>query len=65
MTPAQLIFLALVRHVVTFVGGSLAMQGAMTNGEVETAVGAIMSLASIAWAVYSRHKRNKEHPHGG
>jgi drug/metabolite transporter superfamily protein YnfA len=56
----QAIALSLFRHIATLLGASLTTQGAMTGGEVEAAVGALVTLASIAWAVFTRRKEQKE-----
>lgn len=48
--------LGFVRHVLTFGGGFLVSAGAMDAATLETAVGAIITLAGIAWSVFAKRK---------
>lgn len=51
--------LGLVRHVLTFGGGFLVTSGVLTQTDMETAVGALVTLVGIVWS--AMHKK-KVHP---
>lgn len=46
---------SLVRQILTFGGGFLVTKGLIDSGTMATAVGAIVTLGSIAWSV-ATHK---------
>lgn len=48
--------MGLVRHVLTFGGGFLVSAGALDAATLEVAVGAIITLAGIAWSVIVKRK---------
>ena len=43
--------LALLRHVLGFVGGAAVAKGYTDDATVQTVIGAVMSLAAGVWAV--------------
>lgn len=49
--------LALLRHALTFVGGLLASKGYVDSGTIESASGAILTLAGIVWSVLEKNAR--------
>lgn len=48
--------MGVLRHILTFGGGFLVSAGALDAATLETAVGAIISLAGIAWSIFSKRK---------
>lgn len=46
-----------VRHVLTFGGGFLVTNGAIGASDLETGVGAIVSLIGIIWSVVAKRKK--------
>lgn len=46
----------LARHILTFGGGALVTGGWLTEGDLTTAVGAIGTLAGLAWSLYMKRK---------
>lgn len=48
---------AIVRHLLTTVGGGFLMSFGITGGTLEAVVGAVSTLAGVAWSVYD--KRNQ------
>ncbi|MBS4051918.1 MAG: hypothetical protein KGZ69_12025 [Methylomonas sp.] len=46
-----------VRHVLTFGGGFLVTSGTIGASELETGVGAIVSLIGIIWSVVAKRKK--------
>lgn len=48
--------LGLVRHALTTLGGFLVAQGHLSASDVELTVGAIVTLAGVAWSVYAKRK---------
>lgn len=49
--------LSFVRHILTFGGGFLVTNGTLTASDMETAVGAIITLGGIAWGVFEKRQR--------
>jgi hypothetical protein len=52
---SKILFLA-IRHGLTAVGGVLVGAGYLSNGDVEVAVGAIMTLVGVAMSVYDKRQ---------
>lgn len=48
--------LGLIRHVLTFGGGFLVTNGALSSSDLETAIGAIVTLIGIVWSVAAKRK---------
>jgi hypothetical protein len=51
------VILSVVRHVLTGAGALISSNGLATSGEVETGVGALVTLIGIAWAIYDKRKK--------
>ena len=49
---------AIVRHLLTTVGGGMLMSFGLTGATLDAVVGAVSTLAGVAWSVYD--KRNKD-----
>lgn len=49
-------FLGIVRHVLTFVGGFLVMQGVLDEGLVVELSGAVVTLAGGIWSIVDKNK---------
>lgn len=52
--------LGFIRHILTFGGGFLASNGIITDGQVEMAVGAVVTLVGIAWSAWDKHNTAKK-----
>jgi hypothetical protein len=50
------IILGIARHVLTSLGGVLVTKGLSETTAVETAVGALVTLAGFAWSVFAKRK---------
>jgi hypothetical protein len=48
------IILGLLRHVLTLVGGYYVSKGQIDQSSVDTVIGAVTSVAGVAWSV--KHK---------
>ena len=48
---------AIVRHLLTTVGGGFLMSFGITGGTLEAVVGAVSTLAGVAWSVYDKRKQ--------
>ena len=46
----------IVRHILTFGGGFLVTNGTLGQSDMEAGVGAIVTLAGIAWSVFAKKK---------
>lgn len=46
--------LGFVRHVLTFGGGFLVTNGTIGQSELETAIGAIVTLAGVIWSAVDK-----------
>lgn len=47
---------AIVRHLLTTVGGGFLMSFGITGGTLEAVVGAISTLAGVAWSLYDKRQ---------
>ena len=54
--------LALLRHALTFLGGTLVSKGLMDEGVLNELVGAIISITSISWMIFEKIKLKKNEP---
>lgn len=51
------VVLGVLRHVLTAAGGALAANGVLEAAQIETAVGAALTLAGIAWSAWEKKSR--------
>jgi len=51
---------SLVRHGLTAVGGGMVATGNLTEGDLQAAVGAILTLGGIVWSVVKNRKQAVE-----
>lgn len=49
---------ALVRHVLTAVGGGFFASWGISGSAMEAAVGSVATLVGVAWSVYDKKKSN-------
>ncbi|MCX8157673.1 MAG: hypothetical protein N3J91_14720 [Verrucomicrobiae bacterium] len=56
------ILLGIARHLLTAVGGVLVSRGWTDPASLETAVGALLTLAGFAWSIWHK-RRSTPHPH--
>lgn len=56
MNPA--VFSALVRHLLTLVGGSLFAKYNLSGADVDLLAGAIATLIGVAWSIYDKHTKS-------
>lgn len=49
---------AIVRHLLTTVGGGMLMSFGLTGATLDAVVGAVSTLAGVAWSLYD--KRNND-----
>lgn len=47
---------AVVRHVLTAVGGGLFASFGITGSSLEAVVGAVSTLVGVAWSIYDKKK---------
>lgn len=52
--------LGILRHVLTFVGGVLILQGWLDEGLVQESIGAISTLVGTVWSVLDKKKSTEE-----
>lgn len=50
---------AIVRHLLTTVGGSFLMSFGLTGGTLDAVVGAVSTLAGVAWSLYDKRSQNQ------
>tara|TARA_Y100000310_G_C20123715_1_gene552653 strand:+ start:186 stop:383 length:198 start_codon:yes stop_codon:yes gene_type:complete len=46
----------IVRHILTAGGGVLVSKGMLTDGMLETSIGAIIALAGVIWSALAKKK---------
>ena len=49
--------LGFIRHILTFGGGFIVAQGHVDITQLETAIGAIVTLAGIVWSAFDKKTR--------
>ena len=52
----------IIRHILTFGGGFLASNGTIGGADVETGVGALISLIGIVWSAIQKRKAAPANP---
>jgi len=45
-----------LRHVLTAAGGFLVSKGAVTDGQLEVAIGAVIAIAGVVWSALAKKK---------
>lgn len=50
--------LAIVRHVITILGASLAQKGYIGEDQVEILAGAALAVAAVIWSAYEKRGRS-------
>jgi len=53
------VVLGFARHVLTAAGGGLATNGTMTGDELGQGIGALLTLAGIAWSIWAKRKQKE------
>lgn len=46
----------LARHILTFGGGFLVTNGTITGGQLELAVGALVTIGGVAWSIFAKRE---------
>ncbi len=50
------VVLGVARHILTALGGSLVAAGWLPGTDLDTAIGAIVTLIGIAWSAYEKRQ---------
>ena len=50
---------AVIRHLITLMGGFFASRGAIGDSDIEALAGAATVIISIAWSIYEKWHREK------
>ena len=50
---------AVVRHLLTTVGGGFLMSFGITGGTLDAVVGAVSTLAGVAWSLYDKRSQDQ------
>lgn len=58
----QTIVQAIVRHLLTTVGGGFLMSFGITGTTLEAVIGALSTLAGVAWSLYDKRKVDQGNP---
>ena len=48
----------IVRHILTAGGGVLVSKGVMTDGMLETSIGAVITIAGVIWSALAKKKKD-------
>jgi len=62
LTIMQSAVIALLRHLLTFIGGTLVAKGILDSAALTEVIGAILSLVSVGWMAISKYKSTAEKP---
>ncbi len=52
--------IALLRHLLTFIGGTLVAKGILDSAALTELIGAIITLVSVGWMALSKYKAPTE-----
>jgi len=52
--------IALLRHLLTFIGGTLVAKGILDSAALTEIIGAIISILSVTWMAVSKYKEPAE-----
>ena len=52
--------IALLRHLLTFIGGTLVAKGILDSSALTELIGAIVSIISVTWMAISKYKAPAE-----
>ena len=52
--------IALLRHLLTFIGGTLVAKGILDSSALTELIGAIISIISVTWMAVSKYKAPAE-----
>ncbi|MGI9150453.1 MAG: hypothetical protein ACR2IX_02935 [Limnohabitans sp.] len=53
---------AIVRHLLTTVGGGFLVSFGLTGGALDAVIGAISTLAGVAWSLYDKRNVDQRTP---
>lgn len=53
----QAMIMGVARHLLTAAGGALVARGVIDAGTAETAIGALVALAGVAWSVFEKRAK--------
>ncbi len=56
----QSAIIALLRHLLTFIGGTLVAKGILDSAALTELIGAIVTLVSVGWMALSKYKTPTE-----
>lgn len=48
--------LGIIRHILTAAGGSLVTNGTLSDGDLQTGIGALVTVIGIAWSIWDKKK---------
>ena len=54
--------IALLRHLLTFIGGALVAKGFIDTESLQEIIGAIISILSVTWMAVSKYNKPTEVP---
>ncbi len=54
--------IALLRHLLTFIGGTLVAKGILDSAELTEIIGAIITLVSTGWMLVTKYNKPTEVP---
>ncbi len=52
--------IALIRHLLTFIGGTLVAKGILDSAALTELIGALISILSVTWMAVSKYKAPAE-----
>ena len=51
------VLIGVVRHLLTGGGGALVTKGVVSDGQLELAIGAIITIAGVIWSALAKKKK--------
>lgn len=55
-------FAAIIRHILTTIGGAVVARGIASEDDVTLVVGAVSTLAGVAWSIWQKRRAQSSTP---
>jgi hypothetical protein len=49
-------WMGILRHALTTAGGALVANGTISDGELQTGVGAVIAIVGLAWSIWEKRR---------
>lgn len=53
---------AIIRHVLTAAGGALVVDGTLSAADLQSVIGAVVTIATVAWSIWEKVQAKRGRP---